>query len=361
LSHRRNFRFTEVFVLESVMYMRMSLNMTWSGVLCGAILLGCHGLCSTVAASAPAALPDTPIAKQASVLPVADPTPAALAAEEGDEDNPFPYTDITARNPFRLNPAPPPPAPPQAPPPNLPGVKLSGTRTEAEKRYAMFAVTYKKDAKEPEKTTYMSLTEGEKEDPVELLEISPDGDEVTILNSGTKVVLNMKDNGFGSKGPGTASGPAPASLIRTPTPPGPAPQGPAATPAPVTTGINLGSSTGNTSSRRGNDMIVGGGTGTKTATASPQAMVASAGPSFVASTPASSSPSVIIGNSGPPVAANNTGLLTGGYVNPTPTPTPGPPIAIPINPGGGTVMPPNYTPPPSGNPSGVQLPPMPKR
>jgi hypothetical protein len=123
---------------------------------------------------------------------------------------------------------------------------------------AMFAIKTQKTAKDQESTTYLSLSEGEKEGPVEVLKISPDGDEVTINNSGTRQVLTMKDNGFGSKGAG-GGGPAPAGLIRNPPTPGaPPPSLPATTTTPASRTAIVGPTGGGPSARYGGDMIVGG-------------------------------------------------------------------------------------------------------
>lgn len=166
--------------------MRVISSLTWSGLVCGAILLGGPGLCLAIEASAP----------------------AAPSGQPADMDSGFPYAVIMERNAFRLNPAPPPPGPPPAPAPDLPTVIFSGTRKKGSVQWAMFAVKTK-DEKKQETTSYMSLTNGEVLGPVELIKISPSGDEVEIKNSGTRVVLTMKDNGFEGKTAPAARGGAP--------------------------------------------------------------------------------------------------------------------------------------------------------
>jgi hypothetical protein len=316
----------------------MRSNIIWSGLLCGAILLGGHELRFAVAASDPA-VPVTNIPAPPQVRSsLAASDPAASVVMAPDEDNTFRYEIVVQQNAFRLNPAPPPPGPPQPPPPDLPTVKLSGTRTEGDKIWAMFAVSTKKTPKDPKETTsYYSLAEGEVGGPVKVLKISPDGNEVTILNSDTQVVLTMKDNGFDSK-PTAPAGPGTPGVIRTATPirGNPAvptmPAMPAPSAAPGSQAINLGNSTGGGPSSR-TEMIVGGNMGVAASrTASPQPIVASSG---------------------------STGdLKIGGFTPPPAAPTaPGPnPIPIPNPTPGGT--PPNYaTPGPIR--TDVPMPPMP--
>ena len=151
--------------------------MTWFGLVCGAIAIGGGGLCCAAETTGP----------------------TELAAPAGDANNSFPYAVIVTRNAFGLNPAPPPPAPPAALA-DLPEVFFSGTVGHQSKMKAMFALKTK-DAKKQETTSYLSLAEGEKSGQVEVVRIAPSGDEVEIINSGTRVVMNMKDNGFEKKSP----------------------------------------------------------------------------------------------------------------------------------------------------------------
>ena len=171
--------------------MRVRTNMIWSGLICSAMVLGGCGLCSAIEAIAP----------------------SAPVAPAGDAQNSFPYGVILKRNAFGLYPAPLPPGPPPAPEQELAKVIFGGTKKKGTQVWAMFAVQTT-DARKQETTAYMSLTNGEALGPVELLRISPDGDEVEILNSGTRVVLNMKDNGFEKTSP--AGGLAPLGMRQLP-------------------------------------------------------------------------------------------------------------------------------------------------
>jgi hypothetical protein len=215
--------------------------MTWSSLVCGAMVLGGCGLCSAIEAI----------------------SPAEPAAPAGDANNSFPYAVIVSRNAFGLNPAPIPTAPPAAPGPDLPEVIFSGTTGLQGKMRAHFAVK-SKDAKKQETTTYLpGLAEGETSGPVQVIRIDPSGDEVEIMNSGTRVVLNMKDNGFEKKGPPAPGAPALSGFRQLAGSPGVQLPGAQAQPAAAATtydggtGINLGRTL--VSPTRGNINVQGGG------------------------------------------------------------------------------------------------------
>jgi hypothetical protein len=303
----RNFNFAVVFLLMKCYDMRVRSNMTWSGLVCGAMVLGGGGLCSAVEAIAP-------------------PEPAAPA---GEAPNAFPYAVIVERNAFGLNPAPPPTAPPAALAPDLPKVIFSGTRQKGSQVWAMFAVKTT-DAKKQETTTYMSLTNGEALGPVELVRISPNGDEVEIMNSGTRVVLNMKDNGFEKTSPAAPVAPALPGFRQLPggvQMPGASAQ-PGATPTAYDSGpgINLGRTA--ISPIRGNINVQGAGPPAGAGPVNPAALVQ----------PVVNNPVVSLGaNTGV------SGIKTSGPATPANNPVAANPFNAPM--GGGT--PPNSTPPPT--------------
>jgi hypothetical protein len=185
--------------------------MTWRGLVCGAIFLGGYGFCFSGV--------------------------AAGSDQSGGAANANPYALISERNPFRMNPPPPPPDPnAAAPAPELPKVIFSGTMVNAGHMNAMFAYETK-EPKDPkakpapgpqDTTTYICLAEGDVSGPVQLLKIMKGGDEVEIMNSGTRMTLNMKDNGFGkdTASAGRGGGPAgvihnlPGANVPAPVPPG---------------------------------------------------------------------------------------------------------------------------------------------
>lgn len=302
--------------------------MTWRGLLCGTILLGGHGLWAAVATNSPAA-------------------PDALAA---DADNGNPYASIVDQNPFRLNPPPPPPAPPAPPPPALPTVIFGGTMNVKGHLFALFAVKEKKpDPANPramvETTSYLKMSVGDKTDPVELLKINMGGDEVEIMNSGTHVTLNLKDNGFEPKaGPGGTNSSGPAGMVPRSLPGGANPAMPAGQPGqPAAGGGGGGGGTivgmggGNAGGGGTHTLLSSGGGGVDT-----HATLSSGGPITQTALAANSSGHLSVAGYTAPQAATATGVTT-----PTMTPA-----------GGGTVMPKNSTPPSTGVYNGPK-PPMP--
>jgi hypothetical protein len=217
----------------------------------------------------------------------------------------------------------------------------------------MFAVKTKDPQTKQETTTYMSLTNGEALGPVELIKISPGGDEVEIKNSGTRVVLNMKDNGFGKTAPAARGPTGPPGVRQIPGPgiPMPGLPGPRGAQAADSGGggVNVGSGGGNLSGRGGGGIKVAGSGNVAAGApinslASPQQSIVSSGSLF----PQSS------------VVGNSAAIRTGGNmaaVNPVTTATPAVPFAIPI-PAPSPAMPPNYTPPPTRGYTGP-MPPVP--
>jgi hypothetical protein len=203
----------------------------------------------------------------------------------------------------------------------------------------MFAVKTKDPKTGQETNSYLTMLEGETQGPVQLTKIIPGGESVEILNSGTRVVLNMKDNGFGqSAKPGASGAPPPGVKQLTPGIPGVQPGLPGqigGQPVPAAGGVNVGAGGGNPFGGTGGIMVGGGGA---TANYSPQAQ-----------------PVVNNMTSFSSINSRAPGVRTGGY---TPTP-PTTPIPLPVPTPGG--MPPNSTPPPTARlPNNVIMPPMPQ-
>jgi hypothetical protein len=147
-----------------------------------------------------------------------------------------PYAVIIQKNAFRLNPPPPPPAPAASEKQDLPVVVFSGTVAVGDQMCALLAVTIKDSRKNDKSgtTSYLNLAEGETEGPVQLLKISPDGESVDILNSGTPRTLTMKDDGFARVASASAAPTPPGPTTTRQPPPGrvapPGPQGPQGAP-----------------------------------------------------------------------------------------------------------------------------------
>jgi hypothetical protein len=120
-----------------------------------------------------------------------------------------PYQGIATRNVFGLKPSEPQvwtPAPRAA----LPVVKLVGITTIGG-RYALLKLLLPARPPDPAREESCVLAVGEREDPVELLEINESARSVTVNNSGTVMVLALEQ--------GTSHPQTPAeSLVRLPLP-----------------------------------------------------------------------------------------------------------------------------------------------
>ena len=134
-------------------------------------------------------------------------------------DIPDKYQTILERNPFGLNPPPPPSTETNSAPPPV-NVKLTGFGTIGGVKRAYFTVP-PKDPKDPQ--LYLGLSEGERDNALEILSIADQDGEVRVKNSGVEMVLSLKANGFK---PATV---APGVAV-APNPPGGAPPQPGASP-----------------------------------------------------------------------------------------------------------------------------------
>lgn len=164
------------------------------------------------------------------------------------------YETIIDRNIFRLNP--PPEASTNSPAEIVPErkVDLSGLSNVAGNKKAWFVVAPKAGSKDL--PLYLSLSEGERQDFLEVLNINEESGEVKVKNAGNPMTLSLKVNSLKPQAVApTAPVPAPASRPPTPIP---APQQPAAT------------SYGNNSYSSGQSVTVTGGTPVSSATTSGQ-------------------------------------------------------------------------------------------
>jgi len=132
---------------------------------------------------------------------------SAVAETSGEDANP--YTMISDKNVFHLNPPPPPPSADATKPPDLQKVMLSGFQKVGERIKVYLAIP----AKDPKDTTYLALQAGEKERDVEIIKIRADKQEVDIINTGTRMTLTIASNGFA-----LSSGGAVAKAAGAPTP-----------------------------------------------------------------------------------------------------------------------------------------------
>jgi hypothetical protein len=100
------------------------------------------------------------------------------------------YQTIVDRNPFALNPLPPAVENPVLAPPPI-DIKLTGFTQTTGGRKAYFVIQ-PKDGKAA--VRYVNLTEGEKDDFLEVVKISENEGEVRIRNSGVESVLTLKND-----------------------------------------------------------------------------------------------------------------------------------------------------------------------
>lgn len=155
------------------------------------------------------------------------------------------YETITDRNIFRLNPPPPPPAPSSKDESVLDRkVDLSGFSNVGGHKKAWFVVAPKPGSKEP--PLYLSLSEGQRQDFLEVVSISEDEGEVKILNSGNAMVLSLKNNSL-----------KPQAVAPAPPAPGAPPVAHTVTPAPRP--HSTPTSYGNTKNSYGNRSSYGNG------------------------------------------------------------------------------------------------------
>ncbi len=119
-----------------------------------------------------------------------------------------PYTTIVARNMFGLLPIPPqdtnPPAPPVEPPPKI---TPNGIMTIFGRDQALFKVANKPKPGQPAKEDSYVLSEGERQDGIEVVKINHESGSITFDNHGTIQELSLvpaKDTGSapGGGGPG---------------------------------------------------------------------------------------------------------------------------------------------------------------
>jgi hypothetical protein len=145
----------------------------WVGMIAGAVLFG----------------------SEAISLGNADDSTPSTAGLSANTNNP--YSVIVERNVFRLNPPPPPPPISNAPPPDLPVISFGGITETANEVKAHLSVKVKTgNSTMSERISYLTMGEGDKEGVVEVIKIFPVEERVDINNSGTRMTLTMKENGY---------------------------------------------------------------------------------------------------------------------------------------------------------------------
>jgi hypothetical protein len=132
----------------------------------------------------------------------------AMAAADSDPADANPYSVISDRNIFHLNPPPPAPEAEDVKPAELRKLMLTGIVKKHDTIKAWLAIP-PKDNKET--VIYMTLAPGEKQHDVELVKIRYDKEEVDVINAGTPQTLSVKSNSYASTAaPAPHGGGAPA-------------------------------------------------------------------------------------------------------------------------------------------------------
>ena len=162
---------------------------------------------------------------------------AAKSSSEPSSDKPAdtlsldnPYGAIVERNIFDLHDPPPPKLEadqPKGPPPNI---KLNGITTIFGMKQALISLTKPGAAGKPPTTIYLTLSEGQRKDDVEVLEINPKARTTKIKNEDVESLLNIETNRAVAGGPPPAGGApgthAPAAYAQPSTAPGFQPHNP---------------------------------------------------------------------------------------------------------------------------------------
>jgi hypothetical protein len=109
-----------------------------------------------------------------------------------------PYSIISDRNIFHLNPPPPPVAADDVKPPEQRKIMLTGMIKKRDSWEILLEIPPKDGKDSP---IYLSLAPGEKEKDVELVKVRYDKEEVDIINAGIPETLTVKSNSYDAVGP----------------------------------------------------------------------------------------------------------------------------------------------------------------
>lgn len=118
-----------------------------------------------------------------------------------------PYNAIAERNVFGLTPKPPPQVP-QPPTPPLPKLKLTGITTIFGNKQALLKVEFPPQPHVPATNHSYILTEGQRDGPIEVLEVNEKLGQVKVNNSGTIMEVT-----FDKPSPGPTPPPAPTPRL----------------------------------------------------------------------------------------------------------------------------------------------------
>ncbi len=141
-------------------------------------------------------------------VPAGDPTPAIAAMDNPPPDTAAsdnPYAAIAARNIFGLNP-PAPPGPVENPEDNLPKITPTGIMGVFGNYQVLFKVSPAKPSP-ADKDQFYILSQGQRQDDIEVIKIDNEKNLVTFDNNGTTQELPLAESST-SGGGGSASAPS---------------------------------------------------------------------------------------------------------------------------------------------------------
>jgi hypothetical protein len=153
-------------------------------------------------------------------VPVPASVPASAPADNSLLDNP--YATIATRNIFGLLPPPPPEDPAAAAAKDLPKITLTGIMSIAGQLQALFKVAASgarpaRPGKSPANEEYYTLSEGQRQDDIEVVKIDEKNGLVTFINHGFTQELPLTDavaSGGGPAAPSSRGGMNPGGLSR---------------------------------------------------------------------------------------------------------------------------------------------------
>jgi hypothetical protein len=140
----------------------------------------------------------------------AAPTVDSSAADNSAAGSSDPYATIVARNIFGLVPVPPPPPPPVPPADPPPKITANGIMNVFGELEALFKVSFPAKGSTPAKDQSYMLSQGQRQDDIEVVKIDEPNGTITFDNNGTTQEIPLVPAGKGSgSGPAASGSPQP--------------------------------------------------------------------------------------------------------------------------------------------------------
>lgn len=142
----------------------------------------------------------------ASATPASGSAAATAPAPAAAADNAHPYATIMARNVFGLVPIPPPPPPPAPPEDPPPKITANGIMDVFGQLQALFKVSLPGKGGQPAKDQSYMLSEGQRQDDIEVIKIDNKAATITFDNHGTTQEIPLETAKDSGGGPGPVTG-----------------------------------------------------------------------------------------------------------------------------------------------------------